>query len=724
MKNFALGLIFLCYAIATFAAPNVKKLSETITDDYIVPPSSIEADYEELVNKWYENTYLGPAPEIDPKTIVNPTDEIYIERLQYLQNEGGFVIEMPYNSVVKKYIEMYTSKRSKLVEKILGLWPYYEPIFEAAFIKEGIPTELKYLSIIESALNPNAVSPAAAAGLWQFIPSTGRGMGLEINSLVDERRDTYKATQKAAEFLHQLYNTYGDWSLAIAAYNCGPGNVNKAMRRSGGKDFWEIYNYLPKETRGYVPAFIAAAYSMNFHNEHGIGASIAKKPLLTDTVKVYKRVTFKQISENANIDIDAIKILNPQYLKQIIPASTNKPYSLILPSKNIYAYIQSEADINEATPCELEDSCVTNDSCTTDSAERTDLTNYILDDYITPPSSYTTSCKEIDNEWYESAYIVQAPKIDTETLVEPTDDIYIERLQYLQNEGGFVIEMPYNSVVKKYIEMYTSKRSKLIEKMLGLWPYYEHIFEAAFLKEGIPTELKYLPIIESALNPESVSTNAATGLWQLIPSTGKGMGLEINSLVDERRDTYKATQKAAEFLHQLYKTYGDWTLAIAAYNCGPGNVNKAIRRSGGKDFWEIYNYLPKETRGYVPAFISMAYVMNFHNEHGIRASLAKKPLVTDSVNIYKRVTFEQISEYADVDIEAIKILNTQYLKQIIPGSPDKPYTLILPAKNIYRFLQYESSIPEERPRSTAIVGEKRTKQKKQDDKPQEANPDN
>ena len=352
MKKIVLSLIISCGAITAVAAPNVKKLSETITDDYIVAPTSFETSYEDLVNKWYENTYLEPAPEIDPKTIVNPTDEIYIERLQYLQNEGGFVIEMPYNSVVKKYIEMYTSKRSKLVEKILGLWPYYEPIFEAAFIKEGIPTELKYLSIIESALNPNAVSPAAAAGLWQFIPSTGRGMGLEINSLVDERRDTYKATQKAAEFLHQLYNTYGDWSLAIAAYNCGPGNVNKAMRRSGGKDFWEIYNYLPKETRGYVPAFIAAAYSMNFHNEHGIGASIAKKPLLTDTVKVYKRVTFKQISESANVDIDAIKILNPQYLKQIIPAGPNKPYTLILPSKNIYAYVQSEKGITEERPRE------------------------------------------------------------------------------------------------------------------------------------------------------------------------------------------------------------------------------------------------------------------------------------------------------------------------------------------------------------------------------------
>ena len=252
---------------------------------------------------------------------------------------------MPYNNVVKKYIEMYTSSRRRgLVEKMLGLWLYYEPIFEEALLKEGIPVELKYLPIIESALNPNAVSPAAAAGLWQFIPSTGKGMGLEINSTVDERRDTYKASQKAAEFLHQLYNTYGDWSLVIAAYNCGPGNVNKAIRRAGGgkKDYWEIYNYLPKETRGYVPAFIAAAYVMNYHNEHGISTAIAKKPIVTDTVDVRRRINFRQIADVINIDIDAIEALNPQYLKNTIPAGPTKPYKLILPSKYCYMYVSCE----------------------------------------------------------------------------------------------------------------------------------------------------------------------------------------------------------------------------------------------------------------------------------------------------------------------------------------------------------------------------------------------
>ena len=350
MKKFVLSLIISCGAITASALPNVNNLRDTITDNDIVAPHSFETVADSLAKNWYYQQYVTlSAPketEITARTIAEtPSDELYIQRLQYLQNEGGFTIEMPYNSVVKSYIEMYTGKRRRsLVEKMLGMWLYYEPIFETALLKENIPTELKYLPIIESALNPNAVSPAAAAGLWQFIPSTGKGMGLEINSLVDERRDTYKASQKAAEFLKQLYNTYGDWSLAIAAYNCGPGNVNKAIRRAGGgkKDFWEIYNFLPKETRGYVPAFIAAAYVMNFHNEHGISTSLAKKPLVTDTVQVKRRINFKQIADVIDIDVNAIEALNPQYLKNTIPAGPTKPYTLILPSKYCYMYVMSE----------------------------------------------------------------------------------------------------------------------------------------------------------------------------------------------------------------------------------------------------------------------------------------------------------------------------------------------------------------------------------------------
>lgn len=220
------------------------------------------------------------------------------------------------------------------------------PIFEQALDKYGLPIELKYLPIIESALNPNAVSSAGATGLWQFMLSTATGLGIEVNSLIDQRRDPYIASDAAARYLKQLYNTYHDWSLAIAAYNCGPGNVNKALRRAGGgkKDFWEIYPYLPAETRGYVPGFIAANYTMNYYDKHNIKPVLAKKPIVTDTIHVTKRVHLQQISDVLNIPMDELRILNPQFRKDIIPGDI-KSYALILPSMQTYCYIASEDSI-------------------------------------------------------------------------------------------------------------------------------------------------------------------------------------------------------------------------------------------------------------------------------------------------------------------------------------------------------------------------------------------
>ncbi|MEE0974532.1 MAG: transglycosylase SLT domain-containing protein, partial [Muribaculaceae bacterium] len=223
---------------------------------------------------------------------------------------------------------------------------YYMPIFEQALEAEGMPNELKYVPVIESALNPFAKSRAKAVGLWQFMSPTARGLGLEINSLVDERRDPIRSSTMGARYLKQLYEIYKDWSLAIAAYNCGPGNVNKALRRcqSDRKDFWAIYNYLPAETRGYVPAFIAANYIMTYYNMHGISPSLAKRPLVTDTVHVSRRVHFKQIAEVLDIPEKEIRILNPQYLQDVIPGDIH-PYALILPSHQVLSYVVSEDSI-------------------------------------------------------------------------------------------------------------------------------------------------------------------------------------------------------------------------------------------------------------------------------------------------------------------------------------------------------------------------------------------
>ena len=342
MKKSLAILILAGSAVSAVAAPTVLSIKESITDDAIVYPYSFETDTEALRNNWYLKNFAVLDTDVQLKNDVPTSKEDYIERLQALPT----IIEMPYNDIVRSYINMYTGKRRGLVEQMLGLSIYYMPFFEQALEKEGMPLELKYLPVIESALNPDAVSPAGAAGLWQFMIGTAKDMGLTVNSLVDERRDPIRSSEAAARYLKQLYKAYGDWSLAIASYNCGPGSVNRALRRAGGgkKDFWEIYYYLPSETRGYVPAFIAANYVMNYYEDHNIGKALSKRPVVTDTVMVKQDIYFEQISEVLGIPIEELKILNPQYRKNIIPGNT-RPYALTLPSKQCYAYISSEDSI-------------------------------------------------------------------------------------------------------------------------------------------------------------------------------------------------------------------------------------------------------------------------------------------------------------------------------------------------------------------------------------------
>lgn len=315
--------------------------SDTITDNNIIFPPSFSVQTQDLHQNWYLQRYAALDDKAARRTGEQPSDEVYKDRLQRLPT----IIEMPYNQVVKSYIEMYANRKSDLVEKILGMSLYYMPIFEEAVEKYQAPTELKYLPVIESALDPNAVSRAGACGLWQFMTGTATGEGLEVNSLVDERRDPILSSERAVQYLQKLYNIYGDWTLAIAAYNCGPGNVNKAIQRAGGsKDYWVIYPFLPQETRGYVPAFIAANYIMNYYPEHGISHVLARKPIVTDTVHVTKRVHFQQISDVLGIPMDELRILNPQYRADIIPGNI-RPYPLILPSMQAYCYVANEDSI-------------------------------------------------------------------------------------------------------------------------------------------------------------------------------------------------------------------------------------------------------------------------------------------------------------------------------------------------------------------------------------------
>lgn len=267
-------------------------------------------------------------------------DSVYKARLQALP----CVIELPYNQRVRAFILRYVKRNPKQVARMMRMSEYYFPLFEETLGRYNLPYELENLPVIESALNPMARSHVGAAGLWQFMPGTAKLYGLEVNSLVDERMDPVKSTEAACRFLSSMYAIYHDWNLVIAAYNCGAGNVNKAIRRAGGKrDFWSIYPYLPRETRNYVPIFIAANYAMNYGQEHGICKAPIEKTMLTDTILTTRRMHLQQVSQNLDIDMNELRRLNPQYSRDILPGGT--AYALCLPAEKVGLFIDQEEAI-------------------------------------------------------------------------------------------------------------------------------------------------------------------------------------------------------------------------------------------------------------------------------------------------------------------------------------------------------------------------------------------
>lgn len=329
-------------------SPFVNHANNSSIDSTEISSELNIASIDSLTSLWY-NRQMSPGNDTsfvvtdlaDSVFIPEFPDSVYIKRLEELP----LVMEMSYNKIVRNYIHMYTHKRTELVETMLGLSDYYFPIFEQILDSKNMPIELKYLAVIESALNPNAVSRVGATGMWQFMYYTGKSYKLEINSLVDERRDPIKATYAAIDFMQDLYDIYHDWILVIAAYNCGPGNVNKAIRRSGGKkDYWEIYYRLPRETRGYVPAFIAATYVMNYYKEHNIQPKASELPILCDTIIVNEKIHFEQIAKFMDIDVAELRSLNPQFRRDIIPGHT-KPYALRLPYNQTLAFIDNKDTI-------------------------------------------------------------------------------------------------------------------------------------------------------------------------------------------------------------------------------------------------------------------------------------------------------------------------------------------------------------------------------------------
>ena len=318
-------------------------------DGEIAMPEGMTTELDRLLMEWNNKSYL--IPEGDCETGENPEfdKETYIHRLQRLPN----VIEMPYNDVVRSMIDAYTGRLRRTVSIMLGASNFYTPIFEEALEAYQLPLELKYLPVIESALNPTAVSRAGAVGLWQFMITTGKQYGLEVTSLIDERKDPIKASYAAARYLKDLYDIFGDWTLAIASYNCGPNNVRKAITRANGeRDYWKIYPYLPRETRGYVPAFIAANYVMNYYCDHNICPAGTQLPAATDTVRLNRNLHMDQIVAMCNVPEEEVKALNPQYRTPLIPGESHT-CTLRLPQMAMNAFIEAGDSIYNYRATEL-----------------------------------------------------------------------------------------------------------------------------------------------------------------------------------------------------------------------------------------------------------------------------------------------------------------------------------------------------------------------------------
>lgn len=291
--------------------------------------------------EWKKAGDYGYPPSFIPQF----DDETYIERISRLNSKTS--LRLAYNSYVKSFIKLYAVDRRKLTAKVLGLTEMYFPLFEKKLRQYNIPLELKYLAIVESALNPSAVSRANAKGLWQFIYGTGKIYGLESSAFIEDRFDPEKATVAACRHMRDLYEIYGDWFLVLAAYNSGAGNVNKAIRRSGGaRDYWKIWPYLPRETRGYVPAFIAVTYVMNYHREHNIHPI---EPVYRygdiGAVKVSDVIAFDQVSEVIGVSVKDLQMLNPHFKLDLVPAGADNPYYLKLPKKYIEKFDRNEKEI-------------------------------------------------------------------------------------------------------------------------------------------------------------------------------------------------------------------------------------------------------------------------------------------------------------------------------------------------------------------------------------------
>lgn len=358
-------LIFILFILAPFislaAQENEEHVNDTLSGgqqliDSIIGflPESLDADMHKLLEGWHVKHFSKPEEFCEDED-QNPyfPDSVYRMRMRKMP----CVVPMTYNETVRKCIDLYSGRLRNVVRYMMGMADFYFPMIEQKLDSKGLPLELKYLAVVESALNPIAQSRVGASGLWQFMLPTGKIYGLEINSLIDERLDPEKATEAACKYFEEMYKLYGDWHLVLAAYNCGPGNVNKAIRRSGGStDFWKIFPNLPRETRSYVPLFIAAAYVMTYHCDHNICPIRANFSVATDTLMVERALHFEQIADMLQMDKEAVRFYNPQYKREIIPGNI-RPSVLRLPVDRTFAFIEREDSLYSHRVDELLANC-------------------------------------------------------------------------------------------------------------------------------------------------------------------------------------------------------------------------------------------------------------------------------------------------------------------------------------------------------------------------------